>query len=137
MTSLDEVFEEHMAICSEARSLVKVKGADYNREKQLNGDTLFNLKVSTLLGLTNSPTQALLVRIIDKIMRLISLTTNAETNPEVKDESVRDTIKDTINYLVYLFVMYKEMKENKIFTKENVELIRQMMEEETEYAESE
>ena len=134
MTSLDEVFEEHMAICSEARSLVKVKGADYNREKQLNGDTLFNLKVSTLLGLTNSPTQALLVRIIDKIMRLISLTTNAETNPEVKDESVRDTIKDTINYLVYLFVMYKEMKGDKIL---NIESIRQLMEEETEYAESE
>ena len=111
MTSLNEVLDNHANICFEAMQLVKVKGADYNRQQQLDGDTLFNLKASSLLGITKTPTQGLLVRISDKIMRLISLTMDPEANPEVKDESVKDTIKDTINYLIYLYVLYTEMKQ--------------------------
>jgi len=112
MTSLTEVLAAHSNICEEAIQLVEKKGADYNRAQQLDGDTLFNLKVSSLLGVVNTPTQGLLVRIIDKLMRLVSLTKYPIENPEVKDESVRDTIKDTINYLVYLYILYKETRED-------------------------
>ena len=111
MPSLNTVLENHINLCAEALKLVEVKGADYNRAQQEDGDTLFNLKVSSLLGVTKTPTQGLLVRITDKLMRLVSLTSDPKANPQVKDESVKDTIKDTINYLVYLYVLYEEARQ--------------------------
>ena len=77
-------------------------------QQQNGGDTLYNLTVSTVLGITDTTTQSILVRISDKIMRLVSLTKNPDTISEVKDESVQDTIEDTINYLVYLYCKYEE-----------------------------
>lgn len=132
MTSLNEVLDTHTNVCFEAMQLVKVKGADYNRQQQEGGDTLFNLKVSTLMGVTKTPTQSLLVRITDKIMRLVSLTSDPEINPEVKDESVKDTIKDTINYLIYLYIMYNEMKSEKNFEVETKENIKSYIQEKIE-----
>jgi hypothetical protein len=108
MTTLEEVIEIHKELCDEARAIIKIKGRDYNREQQNGGDTLFNMSVSSLLGITKTVTQGILVRISDKFMRLISLTKYPTETPAVKDESVKDTIKDMINYLVYLYIKYKE-----------------------------
>jgi hypothetical protein len=110
MPTLEGVKRAHYELCSEALAIVEKKGHDYNRQQQKNGETLFNMKVSQMLGITETHTQGILVRLTDKLMRLISLTKDPETTAEVKDESVKDTIKDTINYLVYLYCIYDEYR---------------------------
>lgn len=108
MISLAEITKLHEDICNEGRSLIKTKGADYNREKQLSGDTLYNMRVAKQLGINETNTQGVLTRMSDKMMRLISLAKDPTVQNEVKDESVRDTIRDLINYSVYLYAFYEE-----------------------------
>ena len=64
------------------------------------------------LGIVDSTTKSILVRISDKIMRLISLTSNPKEEAEIKDERISDTIEDTINYLVYLYCKYQEARKD-------------------------
>ena len=109
MTSLDRVIKVHQELCDEAREIISKKGHDYNRERQTTGDTLYNITVCKELGIVDSVTQGLLVRLSDKMMRLISLTKDPSVKNQVKDESVRDTIKDTINYLTYLYIKWDEV----------------------------
>lgn len=111
MVSLEKLVKIHDRFCNEARAIISKKGADYNRSKQLEGDTLFNMKVSKLLGITDTTTQGVLTRLGDKFMRLISLTKDPNAEAAVKDEKVEDTIKDAINYLVYLYVLWSEERE--------------------------
>jgi len=94
--------------------MIETKGSDYNRKQQNDGDTLFNLTVAKQLGIVDSVTQSILVRISDKLMRLVSLTSNPRENPAVKTERVQDTIEDTINYLVYLYCKYEEDRNARI-----------------------
>ena len=108
MPTLDLVLKVHKEMCDEARSIIAKKGHDYNREQQLTGNTLFNLSVCCVLGIVRTITQGILVRLSDKMMRLISLTKDPSIQAEVKDESIRDTVKDMINYLVYLYIVYLE-----------------------------
>lgn len=108
MTTLEKVLKTHEDVCSEARAIISKKGHDYNREQQQTGDTLFNLTVCKQLGVVDSTTQGILVRLSDKFMRLISLTKNPKTNLQVSDESIRDTVRDVINYSVYLLLKYEE-----------------------------
>lgn len=108
MTKLEKVITTHKELCDNARKIIKLKGRDYNRKQQNNGDTLFNLTVAKQLGIVDTTTQSILVRISDKMMRLISLTSNPRETPAVKNESVRDTIEDTVNYMVYLYCKYEE-----------------------------
>ncbi|UVF62262.1 hypothetical protein [Nitrososphaeria virus YSH_1032793] len=111
MTKLDEVLRIHQEICEKARSVIETKGRDYNRGQQ-DKDTLFNMSVCELLGITENVPQGILVRLSDKFMRLVSLTKDPRENPAVKDESVKDTIEDTINYLVYLYIKYSEIRQS-------------------------
>jgi hypothetical protein len=108
MTTLKKVLKEHNRLCKNAYNMVEKKGADYNRKQQKDGDTLYNLSVAKQLDIVDSVTKSILVRISDKMMRLVSLTGDPKVNPEVKDEKVSDTIEDTINYLVYLYCKYQE-----------------------------
>ena len=108
MSSLEQVIKLHKELCDHARSIIEKKGHDYNREQQKTGDTLFNLKVATLLGVTNTNTQSILVRLGDKYMRLISLTKNPHVKASVKNESVRDTVEDMINYAIYDYIVWNE-----------------------------
>lgn len=112
MTTLKKVLTEHKRLCKEAFDMVEKKGADYNRLQQLDGDTLFNLTVAHQLGIVDSTTKSILVRISDKLMRLISLTGNPCEEAQVKDERIADTVEDTINYLVYLYCKYQEARED-------------------------
>jgi hypothetical protein len=86
-------------------ALIDRKGADYNRDQQLAGDTLFNLRVSEILGIVPSTEEGILVRLSDKFMRLISLTKPGR-EAAVKDESVLDTIADIHNYADYLGLVW-------------------------------
>ena len=108
MTTLDKVIDTHTDICASALNLVARKGRDYNRKQQNDGDTLFNMTVAKQLGIVDTTTQSILVRISDKMMRLISLTSNPKENPEIKTESVKDTVVDMVNYIVYLYCKYEE-----------------------------
>lgn len=109
MTTLNDVLRVHDETCNKAKSVIEIKGRDYNRGMQ-DVDTLFNISVCKTLGITDSITQGILVRLSDKFMRLISLTKDPQENPEVKNESVNDTIEDTINYLIYLKIKYNEAR---------------------------
>lgn len=113
MVTLEEVLKTHEELCANARSVIETKGHDYNREQQKGGDTLFNLTVAKLLGVTDTTTQSILVRLGDKYMRLVSLTKDPNTEVSVKDESVRDTVEDTINYVIYLYLKYLEEKKER------------------------
>ena len=88
--------------------MVEKKGADYNRKQQKDGDTLYNLSVAKQLDIVDTVTKSILVRLSDKMMRLVSLTGDPKVHAEVKDEKVSDTIEDSINYLVYLYCKYQE-----------------------------
>ena len=114
MTKLDYVLTTHDKLCSNAKNMIETKGRDYNRKQQNDGDTLFNMTVAQKLGIVDSVTQSILVRISDKLMRLVSLTSNPKENPAVKTERVQDTIEDTINYLVYLYCKYEEERHDLI-----------------------
>jgi len=108
MTKLNDVKVEHSKLCKNAYAMIEKKGADYNRKQQNDGDTLFNLTVARRLGIVDTTCQSILVRISDKMMRLVSLTSNPAVKPEIENEKVSDTIEDMINYLVYLSCKYKE-----------------------------
>jgi hypothetical protein len=110
MTTLDIILKTHAELCDEARKIVSQKGHDYCRQQQNNGDTLFNMTVCEKLGIVDTTTQGILVRLSDKLMRLVSLTKDPSVTAQVNNESIRDTIKDTINYMVYLYIKYEEYK---------------------------
>lgn len=93
-------------------ALVQKKGADYNRDKQQEGDTLFNLRVAELMGIVPTAERGILVRLMDKMMRLVSLV-HPDRDPAVTDESVLDTVADVHNYVDYLALMHQQRKAEK------------------------
>ena len=110
MPTLDQVKQFRQARYEASMALIDKKGHDYNRDQQEAGDTLFNLRVCELLGIVPSTEEGILVRLSDKLMRLISLTKPGR-EAEVKDESVLDTINDTHNYLDYLGLLWQQRRE--------------------------
>ena len=110
MISLNGVLEFRKEMFKASLALVKKKGTDYCRDQQKAGDTLFNLRVAALLGVVPNSTTSVLVRLTDKMMRLISLTKDPRRKPSVKDESVLDTIRDIHNFVDYLALFYLEAR---------------------------
>lgn len=108
--SLNEVMEFREGMFHKSMELVSRKGADYNRVQQLDGDTLFNLRVCEHLGIVNTAERGILVRLSDKFMRLVSLAAEP-TDPAVKDESLADTAADIHNYVDYLVLMAQARRE--------------------------
>lgn len=101
MPSLSEVLEFRKQRFAASMALIEKKGHDYNRQQQKEGDTLFNLSVCEILGIVPTTEQGILVRLSDKLMRLISLTAPG-VDPANVEESVLDTINDVHNYIDYL-----------------------------------
>jgi len=99
-------------ILKQAKKLAKQKGHDYNVKQQDAGDTLFNLRIASIIGIVDSPAQSVLVRISDKLMRLASLS-DPKTVASVKDERVFDTIVDLLNYITYYYLFWLEAKNQK------------------------
>lgn len=109
MPTLDEVKAFRQQMFDQSMELIDRKGADYNRDQQLAGDTLFNLSVCEKLGIVGSTEEGILVRLSDKFMRLISLTKPGR-EAVVKDESVLDTIRDIHNYVDYLGLIWQKRR---------------------------
>lgn len=110
MPSLDEVLAFRDERYTSSTALIRKKGADYNRDQQEAGDTLFNLRVCEILGIVPSTEEGILVRLSDKLMRLISLTKPGR-DAAMKDESVLDTINDVHNYVDYLGLIWLQRRE--------------------------
>ena len=109
MSSLEQVKKFRQEMYDRSMALVQKKGADYNRDQQQAGDTLFNLRVCELMGVVPTAERGILVRLTDKLMRLISLV-HPDREPAVTDESVLDTICDIHNYVDYLGLMHQERR---------------------------
>lgn len=109
MITLDQVRAKQDELFKKATGLVEKKGADYNRKQQHSGDTLFNMRVSTILGITETNQQGVLTRLSDKFMRLASLA-DASQEEANKDESIQDTVVDIWNYTTYLLLFREEQK---------------------------
>jgi len=112
MPSLEEVKKFRQDMFDKSMSLVDKKGADYNRDQQIQGDTLFNLTVCEILGIVPSTEEGILVRLSDKLMRLVSLTKPGR-EAEVKEESVLDTIADLHNYADYIGIIWQKRRKEK------------------------
>lgn len=109
-TTVSDVKTFRTALFDKSMALIDRKGADYNRDQQEAGDTLFNLRVCEILGVVPSTEEGILVRLSDKFMRLISLTKPGR-EAAVKDESVLDTIADIHNYVDYLGLIWQQRRQ--------------------------
>lgn len=117
MHSLEDVLAVHESLCNDARNLVSAKGHDYNSQQQAGGNTLANLEAAARIGIVDTPATGILVRLMDKLMRLASL---RFVDPAVKNESIRDTIVDVINYSVYLYVFLNAQKRGDQITEADI-----------------
>lgn len=77
----------------EGIEIIKRKNSDYAG----TGDPFKNFNSCDPLGI--SPEKAILVRVMDKIVRVSNLLTQEAA---VKDEAMEDTLLDAINYLAIL-----------------------------------
>lgn len=107
MPSIEQVLTFREAMYKSSVALIQQKGHDYNRAQQIDGDTLFNMRVAEILGIVETAERGILVRLSDKFMRLISLMSPG-VDAAVKDESVRDTVRDIHNYVDYALLMWEE-----------------------------
>lgn len=96
--NLQTAFDE---LTKKAKELLLAKSHDYSSQL----DPFANLRACKVLGI--SPEQGILVRVLDKIARLSTITKVGNT---VKDETIEDTCLDVINYMVLFYTMYKEDK---------------------------
>lgn len=99
-TTIEEVKAYRSEMHERSMALIAKKGADYNRDQQLGGDTLFNLSVCELLGVVPTAERGILVRLCDKFMRLVSLM-DPDRLAAVSDEDIEKTIEDIHNYVDY------------------------------------
>jgi hypothetical protein len=107
MNNTQDLLSHHKDLCKLARDLMSIKNHDYAGSK---GDTPWmNFQRSEEMGICSTE-QAFLVRITDKISRLITFTNNGVLL--VKGEGVEDSIIDLINYLV-LFSAFLNNKKDK------------------------
>lgn len=103
----DELIRYHDKICGEARELMRAKNHDYAGENA--SSPWMNFERSELMGLCKTE-QAFMVRILDKISRLITFIDAGQL--AVKGEGVHDSIVDIVNYMV-LFSAFCKEKEGK------------------------
>lgn len=110
MATLDAVKRFREEMFRQSMSIIEKKGHDYNHKQQHDGDTLFNLRVASILGIVDSASKGVLVRLCDKLMRLTSLMTPG-VEAQIKDESIKDTIADVHNYIDYAYILFEEERE--------------------------
>ena len=112
MITLERVKQFREAMHTQSMAIIEKKGHDYNHKQQHSGDTLFNLRVASILGIVDTPSQGVLVRLCDKLMRLASLMTPG-VEAQVKDESLKDTIADVHNYIDYAYLLFTEEQQER------------------------
>jgi len=102
----NELLQHHETLCGDALELMTRKNHDYAGSE---GDTPWmNFQRSEIMGICKTQ-QAFMVRIMDKISRLITFTNAGELL--VKEEGVEDSIIDIINYMVLFSAFLKDKRE--------------------------
>jgi len=86
-----ELLELHSHMSKQAKAIMVLKNQDYANET----DPFKNFRAAQFLGV--DPGIALLMRVMDKISRLV---TYWETGGQLKAESVEDAELDIINYVI-------------------------------------
>ncbi len=110
-----ELIEHHKTLCEDARQLMRVKNHDYaGKDAQT---PWMNFQRSEIMGLCKTE-QAFMVRILDKISRLITYVTSGELM--VKEEGVEDSIVDIINYMVLFSAFIKDRREEELSEEESM-----------------
>lgn len=84
--------------------LIKAKNHDYAG----TDDPFKNFRSAGVVGI--SPDRAILVRVLDKLVRVSNL---LDSEQKVADEKIEDTILDVINYMAILKAMLDD-KQSKI-----------------------
>lgn len=93
----------HQQICKDCRFIMEQKNHDYSGA---SGETPFaNFQAAEKLEVCPTE-QGLLVRILDKIMRLSTFVKYGEL--KVQNESAQDALKDIINYSILLAAYIKQ-----------------------------
>lgn len=105
MATVDQVLKFREEMYNKSVALVKAKGKDYSG-KHHDTDSLFNLTVSETLGIVDTAERGIMVRLADKLMRIISL---LDHDGEV-DESFEDAVLDAHNYLDYVALKRRERR---------------------------
>lgn len=111
MISLDDVLAYRKERFEKSLALVKTKGADYCRDQQASGDSLFNMRVAEILGIVPNTETGILVRLSDKFMRIISLAKDPGREAAIPQEKLEETVDDFHNYLDYILLFRKERME--------------------------
>ncbi len=96
MASLKERLEVFDRMVGRERAIMEAKANDYSGTSDCNK----NIMACEVAGICSAET-GLLIRLGDKMCRLVSLLSNGN-QAKVKDESVSDTISDMRNYLCIL-----------------------------------
>lgn len=100
-----ELLKFHEEFCARGRDIMAVKNHDY---AGASGQTPFaNFESTELLGIATTE-QGFLVRIVDKIKRLITFA-NAGVL-KVKNEGAEDACLDILNYVVLLAAWFREKR---------------------------
>lgn len=99
-----------------ARDLMSRKNQDYAEVDEVFG----NLNVCELLNITSAE-QGILIRMTDKLRRLISLT---KREAAVKDESFDDTCRDLINYTILLMARRRSRTQSSVDLCERMQSLR-------------
>lgn len=100
----EELLKYHSELCTKARQIMAAKNHDYSGA---SGMTPFaNFEVAEKLSITSTEA-GFLLRITDKLMRLITFVNSGEL--KVK-ESTEDACLDVINYMI-LMAAYLKQKE--------------------------
>jgi len=102
----EELLKYHEEICTRAREIMRIKNHDYSGA---DGKTPFaNFEVAEKLSITSTE-KGFLVRILDKLMRIITWTNCGELKV---NESIEDACVDNINYHILLSAHTKEKYKN-------------------------
>jgi hypothetical protein len=91
------MFEDASSFLDSVLETMARKNADYCGSHQAT-DPLANLRLSEKIGLCDTKT-AILSRLLDKVQRLVNLTTGHE--PQVA-ETAEDTLQDLVGYTILL-----------------------------------
>jgi hypothetical protein len=99
----DELLEQHLLLCRDARELMKRKNADYAGRD--GAEPFANFTRTEAMGICSTE-RGMLVRMTDKMSRLSSFCEAGRFS--VQDEGLRDTIIDIVNYSVLLWAYLKD-----------------------------
>ena len=95
--NIEQLLKFHLAFCYQAYQIMEVKNHDYAGS---SGETPFrNFTSPEALGIASTE-QGLLIRMVDKINRLVTFCRDGKL--EVTNETAQDALLDLINYSIIL-----------------------------------